>query len=212
MAEPFFLIDGYNLMHAAGMARARYGPGMLEKCRNRFITFLRNHLTDTERPRTTVIFDAKDAPPDVRRRWEVDGVSIVFAEPGGDADSLIEECLLSHSAPKLVKLVSSDHRLQKAARRRRARFVDSEVFHTQLERRGPHPEASRAAYDRRIASDPKRTGKSSDEETAAWLEVFGEIPEAAELQDEVDFWQKRIDEQMDSLDDENDNSIGNSSK
>ena len=26
------VIDGYNLMHAAGLARATYGPGDLERC------------------------------------------------------------------------------------------------------------------------------------------------------------------------------------
>ena len=34
------LIDGYNLMHAAGFARVRYGPGDLERCRLRLLNLV----------------------------------------------------------------------------------------------------------------------------------------------------------------------------
>ena len=64
MATPFHIIDGYNLLHAAGLGRPTYGPGDLERCRNRLLSFLRTHLRAAERARTTVVFDARDAPPD----------------------------------------------------------------------------------------------------------------------------------------------------
>ena len=60
MATPFRIIDGYNLMHAAGMARRRYGPGDLERYRNRFIRLVAARLTEEERARTTIVFDARD--------------------------------------------------------------------------------------------------------------------------------------------------------
>ena len=31
MPLPYHLIDGYNLLHAAGLAREKYGPGDLER-------------------------------------------------------------------------------------------------------------------------------------------------------------------------------------
>jgi len=117
MADPYLLIDGYNLMHAAGMARLRYGPGDLERCRKRFLKYLQGRLTSRELPRTSVVFDAGDAPTDMPRRTTLDGMQVFFAKPGGDADSLIEELIAAHSAPRQVRLISSDHRLQKAAPR-----------------------------------------------------------------------------------------------
>ncbi len=60
--RPYLMIDGYNLLHAAGLARRRYGPGQLERCRAQLLAWLAKHLTDGERERTTVVFDAAEAP------------------------------------------------------------------------------------------------------------------------------------------------------
>lgn len=194
MARPFLIIDGYNLMHAAGMARLRYGPGDLERCRTRFLNYLIGRLTPGELARTSVIFDAGDAPPGMPRRTTLKDMQVFFADPGGDADTLIEELIADHSAPRQIRLISSDHRLQKAARKRRAGFVDSEVFATELERRSPAPGARGAGRSgRRPLADAKRGGQTSPEETEEWLKVFGDIPEAADLDREIDFWQSRID-------------------
>lgn len=197
MARPFLLIDGYNLMHAAGLARRDYGPGELEKCRHRFVRYVVRHLTPGERPRTTIVFDAADAPPGVARHHVIQELEVLFAPRGEDADSLIEELIARHSAPRLVRLVSSDRRLQKAARRRKADFVRSETFIAELERRGPVTD--RPA--RPAPSDPdlqaKFTGRVPAGTTEQWLEVFGEIPEAEQLEsraDELEFWQDRINE------------------
>lgn len=186
MAAPFLIIDGYNLMHALGMTRARYGPGDLERARLRFVNFLKSRLEERQRVRTTVVFDAHDAPPDGDRRVLIDGLEILYAEPGGDADTLIERLLAEHSAPKRVRLISSDHRLQKAARRRRARAVDSERFADELERaaeaeaRGPEAEPPAAKYGAELP----------ESELREWMEIFGEIPEASELSDDAE----RLDE------------------
>ena len=194
MADPYLLIDGYNLMHAAGMARLRYGPGDLERCRTWFLKYLLGRLTPRELPRTSVVFDAGNAPPGMSRRTTLDGMQVFFANPGGDADTLIEEMIAVHSAPRQIRLISSDHRLQKAARRRRAGFVDSEVFAAELEQRKPvSPDQRTRRTGRRQSPDAKRGGQVPAEETEEWLRIFGEIPEAAELTRELDLWQSRID-------------------
>jgi predicted RNA-binding protein with PIN domain len=195
MAEPFLLIDGYNLMHAAGIARLHYGPGELERCRTLFLQYLLDCLRPRELARTSVVFDAGDAPPGMTRRTTLGGMQVFFANPGGDADTLIEELIAAHSAPRQIRLVSSDRRLQKAARRRRAAFVDSRVFAGELERRGAVSDEKRKRRnaERRLV-DAKRSGHVSPEETEEWLEIFGDIPEAAELKREIDRWQSRIDE------------------
>src|ERR1700733_474484 len=91
--RPYFIIDGYNLLHAAGLARRRYGPGQLERCRARLLEFLVTHLTDPELERTTVVFDAADAPPGLPRHFVVGGMTIRFAAAGKDADDTIEELI-----------------------------------------------------------------------------------------------------------------------
>ena len=181
MARQFLLIDGYNLMHAAGLARRRYGPGDLERCRNRLISFLRANLAEHVLANTELVFDAFETPDQAPGRFEVDGMQIVFAAAGGDADAEIELRIRRHSAPKQLLIVSSDHRLQKAARRRRAGFVDSEVFFDHIEQREPSKGTSRTG-----SASAKPDRMPSDAETQAWLHEFGEIPEAEQLRPAAD--------------------------
>lgn len=194
MSEPYLIVDGYNLLHAAGMARKTYTGTQLQNARRQLLIYLSRHLTNAERERTTIVFDALDAPVGVSRTMTVEGMLVEFAPPGGDADTVIEEILLSHPAPRSVRVVSSDHRLQKAARRRRGEFVDSDAFVAELEHRGPIAEQARPTASTSEAVDPKFGGKAPDEETALWLRVFGEIPEASQLQAEADQWRNWTEE------------------
>jgi uncharacterized protein len=175
MAAPFLLIDGYNLMHACGMCRRRYGVGEFEKHRNRFLRYLASHLSEPERVRTTVVFDAQNARESYSDRSRFEGMEILFST-GGDADTLIEEIILGHSSPRQIVLVSSDHRLQKAARKRRARSVDSEIFSDEFERHGPVKDSQEETAPPKT-SHPKYSGDVTEKEMKSWMEVFGEIPE-----------------------------------
>ena len=56
------------------------------------------------------------------------GLSVRFAAQQEDADTLIEELILADTSPRRLTVVSSDHRLQRAARRRKARAVDADVW------------------------------------------------------------------------------------
>lgn len=178
MPARFLLIDGYNLLHAAGMGRQEYGPGDLQRCRERLLRYLTVKLTAAEISRATVIFDARDPPRDRPAEQTFRKLQILFANPGGDADVRIEQWLDDHSAPKRVTLVSSDHALQRAARRRRAQFVDSEQFFEQLERRRNRGENSaRGGND-----DAKPGGAMTDAMIAHWMREFGDVscePESA---------------------------------
>ena len=194
MPVPFVIIDGYNLMHALGMTRSRYRPGEFHRCRQQMLRYLADHLTLAERSRATIVFDAKDAPHGRPDHAIFEEMTVQFSRETGDADAFIEELIAAHSAPKQILLVSSDHRLQKAIRHRRGRSTDSDLFETKLESRGllglqeiedaKHPEPP----------DPKITGKSSEEDVEEWLNIFGEIPGAAQVEDELTLWQRRADE------------------
>lgn len=168
---PFLIIDGYNLMHAWGLARQRYGPGDLERLRERFLRELANRLPETQRRGTTVVFDAGDeAPTDIADKRVHELMRIVFAVKDEDADSRIEKLIASHSAPKQIRVVSSDKRLQIAARRRRGQFVTSEQFIEELER--AETESKKPAVSREL--EAKSTGELTEGEMAEWLEIFGE--------------------------------------
>jgi predicted RNA-binding protein with PIN domain len=128
MATPYLIIDGYNLMHAAGIARRSYAHGDLARCRRRLNQLLVAHLDEDVLARATIVYDAFDSPSNANRHVQHAGLAVTFAPKGDDADSEIERLLNGHSAPRQVIVVSSDHRLHKAAKRRRARCVDSEEF------------------------------------------------------------------------------------
>lgn len=61
-------------------------------------------------------------------RFQVEHAELIYAGPGRDADSLIERLIEAEHAPRRMSVVSSDRRLQKAARRRRARVIPSDDF------------------------------------------------------------------------------------
>lgn len=164
------LIDGYNLMHAAGLARRTYGPGGLQQARERLLKRIASRLTAEERDRTTFVFDAKTAPSDASAEEMFRGVLVLYARSDAEADDRIEALIAAHSAPRRLLVVSSDHRLQRAARRRRARSVDSDLFLDQLDRR-----TSRTEQKPALPPDPKLTGELNPDELNHWLKEFAAI-------------------------------------
>ncbi len=171
MAGFFLIIDGYNLMHAWGLARNRYGPGDLQRLRERFLNELAGGLTAEERSRTTIVFDAGDeAPKDQATSQCYETMRIVFALKEEDADARIEQLVSEHSAPRQIRVVSSDRRLQTAARKRRGQFVTSEQFFSERKRAGNRPDTPPLSRD----LETKSTGELTEAELAEWLEIFGE--------------------------------------
>ncbi len=174
MSRSFLIIDGYNLMHAWGLARRRYGPGDLERLRLRFLNQLANRLAEEDRERTTVVFDAGDgAPTDGPGRQVHREMQVVYAIQEPDADTEIENLIAEHSAPRQIRVVSSDRRLQIAAKRRRGRFVTSEKFLAELKKN------KAAEPNKPLPRDleTKYTGELTEAEIAEWLEIFGETEE-----------------------------------
>ncbi|TWT58719.1 YacP-like NYN domain protein [Thalassoglobus neptunius] len=135
------LIDGYNLLHAAGLARVSYGPGDLERCRQRLLHRIRHGLDREQRSRTIVVFDGRGSDFRDSSEFRFHGMLVVFSAPGEEADDTIEEQIASHSAPKQLVVVSSDHRLHKSARARRATAIDSEQFLKEIDSRSSHDPA-----------------------------------------------------------------------
>lgn len=157
MSTQFLLIDGYNVLFAVGLARKQYGPGQFEACRRRLLQGLADRIGETQRRRTTIVFDAQEAPDGAPSEEVFAEMRVVFSV-GTDADSVIEQMLLAHSSPRQVLVVSSDHRLQRAAARRHAQSVDSdrfwERFHGEPSRGEPEPTREEALKAGAVPVDP----------------------------------------------------------
>jgi uncharacterized protein len=163
------LIDGYNLVHVAGILGRGVGPGSLQRSRLALLNFLAESLDPGELPHTTVVFDSHDAPWGLPRQVEHRGITVRFATQYEEADDLIEELIRADSAPRRLVVVSSDHRLQRAARRRRAKAVDSDVWYAELVRaRRQRQEASSDAPVRPAPAVPLL-----EEDVNYWLRQFG---------------------------------------
>ncbi len=122
------LIDGYNLMYAAGLISRGLGPESLARARSALLNFVAMSLPEAELAGSVVVFDSSQAPAGLPQTSRHRGLLVQFATHYEDADALIEELIRQCSAPKRLTVVSSDHRLQRAARRRRAKAVNSDTW------------------------------------------------------------------------------------
>jgi predicted RNA-binding protein with PIN domain len=161
------LIDGYNLLHASGILPRGIGPGTLERAREALLNFLVESLEPDELRGATAIFDAREAPRGLPRIVDHRGLRVHFAPNPGDADELIEQLILADHSPRKLVVVSSDHRLQRAARRRRATPIDSDIWYADVLRR-------RIARQKApVVERPQPPGRLSESEVSYWLGKFG---------------------------------------
>jgi predicted RNA-binding protein with PIN domain len=161
------LIDGYNLLNVAPVPVPARGKASLEKARLALLNFLAESLDPEEVPKTVVVFDAHDPPWGVARETRHKGLVVRFAAREEDADSLIEELIRVDSSPRRLTVVSSDHRIQRAAKRRRARAVDSDVWYAEVLR-------ARAERHKSAMEGPERpAGPLLEEDVHFWMREFG---------------------------------------
>lgn len=130
------LIDGYNLLHASGIFPPDDAPPTLESARLALLKSLAENLPAKQLARTIVAFDAVNAPPGLPREIMDHGVAVRFARRGRTADELLEELIAAEPDPRNLLVVSSDHRVQRAARQCGAKYIDSEVWWREIRNRG----------------------------------------------------------------------------
>ena len=160
------LIDGYNLLHALGMQPRRASPRGLEKARRRMVRELRSRLSADELRHTVIIFDAsRPVPSEETDSGGDEGPAVHFSSNYPDADEMIIDLIAKHSAPRKLTVVSSDHRIQQAAARRRARVCDSEPWFDSLEEQ--HETSADAPLARPVTGDHLGT-----DDIQEWLDEF----------------------------------------
>jgi len=170
-----YLIDGYNLLHAMGVLHGRAGPGGLEKARLRLLGLLRGAYGE-EAPLVTVVFDASGALPGAEEEQDYQGIRVRFAVHQQQADDLIELLIQRASAPQHLIVVSDDHRLQKAARRRRCAVLGCLDFLEELDRRR-RPKRGQADP----GTDQKPAASASD--LQQWLREFAGLEKDPDWKD-----------------------------
>jgi predicted RNA-binding protein with PIN domain len=153
-----YIIDGYNLLHA--IPRVDENAGLMndiQLCRilssfMKVTAQIGEIIFDGTGPRDTSIYD------------NINHLQVSFAGIGTDTDTVIEDKIKANTAPKRLIIVSSDRRLRKAARARKATSLKSEEFwiqiNKQLSKKRPKPEPG-----------AKRHGLS-ESETKQWLDFF----------------------------------------
>jgi predicted RNA-binding protein with PIN domain len=170
-----YLIDGYNLLHAMGVLSGRVGPNGLEKARQRLLGLLAGGFGD-EAASVTVVFDAANAPRGAAEAAEFRGIHVRFAVRQDEADDLIEELLNCDSAPRRITLVSDDHRLQQAARRRDCQIQGCDEFLDWLDRH-------RRERTQQPTQTPEEKARAPGRDTQRWLAEFADLADDAEFRE-----------------------------
>jgi len=201
------LIDGYNVIAPVAPPAASRGRNRttdwLHGERMRLLGRLADRLDPDLARQTCVVFDAatqgrgrggsQDAPNRGGAGHRLRGIDVRFAVDHDEADDLIEELIAAHSSSKRLTVVSSDHRIQSAARRAGAMAVDSHVWldalldgHVMLAVKWPpknrhlSPNATPPDQPHATPDKPPRNRPSHDkpsepglEEVERWMRDFG---------------------------------------
>jgi uncharacterized protein len=175
----FVLIDGYNLLfHSQLVGRGR-GQGWLQRARERMFALLASRLPESQLGKVTIVFDASQRTESQPQACSVRGMQIVFASEHPEADDLLEELIRSHSAPKQLLVVSSDLRVQRSGKVRRAMVIDSESFLDRCEsgyylhaQQSQGREKPRRDSVEETSPQEQQLGLSK-EEVEFWLKEFG---------------------------------------
>ena len=158
-----YLIDGYNLLHAVGLARKGRGRAGWDAARRQLLDWLADQLGDAAGT-VTVVFDAQHAAGGLVEEAHR-GLRVV-RDRGRSADDLIEDLLRAERSPETLAVVSNDTRERDAATRRGAGVRKCGEFVDEL------LEPKRASLPAEPAAE--KDVRPSAAETAEWLRTFGE--------------------------------------
>ena len=161
-----WLIDGYNVMHAAGRLGPRLSRERFRRARRRFLDEVADALSKDHAADVTVVFDASVPPGDFPISSTYRGMRVIFAYGDEDADTRIEYILGHDSNPKSLTVVSSDRRIRDAASRRRCTPLTADAF---LDLKD-HPGAF-APPPSRLPQDGDRPIPAADD-AESWAEIF----------------------------------------
>lgn len=157
-----FLIDGYNLLFALGLASRHMPAPQLQSARDRLLLWLNDKHPDP--PSVLIIFDAREAEFGDDREHSIGAVRVRYST-GRDADDLLEDLIREERVPAQLTVVSNDHRVQRAGQRRGCIVWGCGEFVDWLEA-PPRPTSPPKP------PTPEKPESVSDEEMDFWLREF----------------------------------------
>ena len=175
---PRLLIDGYNLLHATGALKGALGAaGQLGKARERLLRQLAQGLSEEERLATQIVFDAQRSVKGDDQHV-VRGMTVTYAVGFDEADDLLEQIIRQHPQPRSLTVVSSDLRVQRTAKSRKAVVFTSDQWLMQLMDRTGQAESPTDRETETLTGDPTDQTREplSPDEVAKWLKEFGFPP------------------------------------
>lgn len=173
VGKPIYtLIDGYNLLFQSDLVGRGRGPKWLERARHRLSQLLLRTLTTSELEGTHVVYDATRSITGQTADAESTGAPTVsFASEHPEADDLLEELIRAHPHPKTLLVVSSDNRIRRCAKARRAKTMRSDEFldHLQSIRGDVDAPPENPSVDEKKSDAPL-----SSADVSYWLERFND--------------------------------------
>jgi len=153
------IIDGHNLLWAVQKA----GEGAESISDVQLCWIVGRYLKQTGES-GEIIFDGT-GPVDKSQFDNITNLQVLFVGRATDADTVIEQRIQVCTAPRRLTVVSSDRRLRKAARARKAAAVKSEVFWDDVQKLLRRKKAAKEPPEKRLGL--------TESETKLWLEIFG---------------------------------------
>ena len=152
------IIDGYNLLRLVENTDEEFASiSDVQLCR-----ILSRYLQMTRRE-GEIVFDGI-GPPDKTGFNNINNLEVIFSGRSIEADTVIENKIAASTSPKRLIVVSSDNRLRKAARTRKAVTLKCDMF---------WKNAIKQLNRKRHVAEPteKRHGLTQGE-TEQWLKLF----------------------------------------
>ncbi len=167
---PKLVIDGYNVLFQSQLVGKGRGPQWLSAARSRLVRMLEGQIAAEDILLSQLVFDAPQFGTAPGPQVLPSGLLVVYATNHEEADDLIEEVIRQHPTPKQLRVVSSDLRIQRCARARRAQTIGAQEFLSQLVRKQP---------TRGVESDSSADAEQplSESEVAFWLKEFEDLSE-----------------------------------
>jgi hypothetical protein len=123
------VIDGNNLLFAAREIEAAGPPVTRAMLCKRVGLWAERHKIHVR-----IVFDGAKPPAPTARLISHRAVQVSFSGIARTADEVIIKYLSDYSAARRLRVVSSDHAIARAARRRRAKSIESDKFWRRIRR------------------------------------------------------------------------------
>lgn len=145
------------------------GPAWLHQQRINLIQELAKLLTPAERATAICVFDAHTDRSPNTTDFVLEDIRVCFAHHHREADDFIEDLIEHHRSPRSLVVVSSDRRIQSAAKYRQAQTIDSRDWYDKISLR--YTESLNHAASTAIEVDPESIKHASimGHEVDAWV-------------------------------------------